>query len=163
MADALVWAEFMDVSGQINRLEAAELGLGYRHCGFMQDNPDALLVRAGFRLGEKELSGPEEAPSAQEKLRALLAARKERQPSNPRNCGSVFKNPSAGPTAGQLLDEAGLKGRGVGGAEISTKHVNWIINTGGASAADVVELIELARSEVERCFDVLLECEVEYF
>ncbi len=161
VAGALIWAEFIDGAGQISRLEAAGLRLGYRSCGYMKENPGSLLLRAAFRLGEKEATAVADTICAREELRALLKARKERQPSNPRNCGSVFRNPAEGATAGQLLDQAGLKGRGVGGAQISTKHANWIVNTGGASAADVAELIELARSEVERRFGILLECEVE--
>jgi UDP-N-acetylmuramate dehydrogenase len=168
VAGALIWAEFIDGAGQISRLEAAGLGLGYRSCGYMEENPGSLLLRAAFGLGEREAATAATTEAAgticaREELRALLKARKERQPSNPRNCGSVFRNPAEGATAGQLLDRAGLKGRGVGGAQISTKHANWIVNAGGASAADVAELIELARSEVERRFGIVLECEVECF
>jgi UDP-N-acetylmuramate dehydrogenase len=60
-----------------------------------------------------------------------------------------------------LIDQAGLKGRSIGGAEISTKHANWIVNNGNATAADVRGLIELARDEVRRRYSLELECEVE--
>jgi UDP-N-acetylmuramate dehydrogenase len=71
----------------------------------------------------------------------------------------VFKNPP-GDSAGRLIERAGLKGRQVGGAVISPVHANYIVNTGGATAADILTLIDLARSEVLRQFHVALELEV---
>ena len=74
--------------------------------------------------------------------------------------GSMFKNPS-GDYAGRLIEAAGLKGTAIGDAQISNLHANFFINRGGASAADVYALIELARSEVAVQFDVDLELEIE--
>jgi UDP-N-acetylmuramate dehydrogenase len=90
-------------------------------------------------------------------------------PFNQPCCGSVFKNPSgpswkreSGPrTAGQLVEAAGLKGTRIGGAEVSSMHANYFVNTGGATAADVRALIERAQAEVESKFEVRLEPEVK--
>jgi len=76
------------------------------------------------------------------------------------SCGSVFKNPPR-ESAGRLLEAAGLKGARVGGAEIAQKHANYIVNLGGASSADVLELIEIARERVFREFGIELELEVQ--
>jgi UDP-N-acetylmuramate dehydrogenase len=88
------------------------------------------------------------------------AARKERTPWG-RSCGSVFKNPPTSASAGQLIDRAGLKGQRSGAAEISTKHANYIVNLGDASSDDVLRLIDLAHSTVQRQFGIDLELEVQ--
>jgi UDP-N-acetylmuramate dehydrogenase len=88
------------------------------------------------------------------------AARKERTPWG-RSCGSVFKNPPGGASAGQLIDQAGLKGQRHGAAEISTKHANYIVNLGGASSDDVLHLIDLAQRTVQQQFGIDLELEVQ--
>jgi UDP-N-acetylmuramate dehydrogenase len=88
------------------------------------------------------------------------AARKERTPWG-RSCGSVFKNPPTSASAGQLIDRAGLKGQRIGAAEISTKHANYIVNLGGASSDDVLRLIDLVHSTVQRQFGIDLELEVQ--
>jgi UDP-N-acetylmuramate dehydrogenase len=102
-------------------------------------------------------------PSTGEAVRAeidrLLARRAASQPLNVPSCGSVFKNPE-GDYAGRLIDAAGLKGERVGGAEISRVHANFIANTGGATAADVRRLMELARDAVEKETGIRLEPEV---
>jgi UDP-N-acetylmuramate dehydrogenase len=89
----------------------------------------------------------------------LLASRGESQPLNTPSCGSVFRNPE-GDFAGRLIEAAGLKGETVGGAQISPIHANFIANTGGASAADVIALIERAREVVHKETGTLLEPEV---
>lgn len=90
---------------------------------------------------------------------AVQAQRKATQPYGVRSLGSTFKNPP-GDHAGRLIEAAGLRGRRVGGAEVSPKHANFILNTGGATAADVLELIELVHDEVLSRFGVDLEREV---
>lgn len=91
---------------------------------------------------------------------ALLAARNSRQPTRLPNAGCVFKNPAGGVSAGELIDRAGLKGTRVGGAEISTKHANFIVNTGHARAADILELMTRVQAAVGERFQVGLEPEV---
>jgi UDP-N-acetylmuramate dehydrogenase len=94
-----------------------------------------------------------------EQIERTAATRKSKTPWGS-SCGSVFKNPP-GDSAGRLIEAAGLKGRRTGGAEIATKHANYIVNLGGASSNDVVALIELAQAEVARQFGVELELEVQ--
>lgn len=157
VADLLKWADVFYPGRGIERLDAGSLGFGYRSSA-LQAQPDAVLVRAAFRL-----EGPEVPPDrALALMKEKLAARRARQPRNPRNCGSVFKNPAEGHPAGYLLERAGLKGLSVGGASISRRHANWIVNGGAATAADVKALIELARARVSETCGIRLEREVLY-
>ena len=90
----------------------------------------------------------------------MLSQRSKTQPLDVPSCGSVFKNPE-GHFAGQLIEAANLKGTRIGGAEISSLHANFIINRGGATARDVVSLIEEARETVQRIHGIGLETEVK--
>ena len=90
----------------------------------------------------------------------ILAERANRQPLDLPSCGSVFKNPPGG-FAGQLIEAAGLKGEKIGGAQISTTHANFIVNTGGAKASDVISLIAKARALVRFRTGIVLEPEVK--
>jgi UDP-N-acetylmuramate dehydrogenase len=90
----------------------------------------------------------------------LTYERNQTQPIKTKNCGSVFKNPK-GDSAGRLIQAAGLKGAREGSAVISQLHGNFIVNEGGATAAEVARLIERARAEVRRRFNAELEPEVE--
>jgi UDP-N-acetylmuramate dehydrogenase len=92
-------------------------------------------------------------------VRGLRDRRKEREPSGVHNSGSTFKNPP-GLFAGKLIEECGLKGRSVGAAQVSPKHANWLVNNGGASARELLELIELVRAEVQAKHSIRLELEV---
>jgi len=115
--------------------------------------PGAVVVSATF--------GTEQAEPAEirERQKALLAQRRATQPVDQPSCGSVFKNPP-GDYAGRLIEAAGLKGAREGNAAISALHANFIVNLGGATAADVLRLIERARAEVAAQFGVALETEV---
>ncbi len=95
------------------------------------------------------------------KMQQLYAERKYKLPLNKPSAGCVFKNPP-GISAGKLIDECGLKGTRIGGAEVSKKHANFIINTGGATAKDVLELIDEVRNRVYSQIGVTLELEVQY-
>jgi UDP-N-acetylmuramate dehydrogenase len=92
-------------------------------------------------------------------LKAMLARRSATQPLRSPSCGSVFRNPP-GDHAGRLIESAGLKGARIGGAVVSDKHANFIINDGDATAADIEQLIERVRAEVEKASQVRLELEV---
>ena len=94
-----------------------------------------------------------------ERLDEVLAYRKRTQPLTLPSCGSVFANP-VGDAAGRLIEAAGLKSWRVGGAQVSERHANWIVNTGDATAADVRALIELCVAEVQRQHGVTLRHEV---
>ena len=90
----------------------------------------------------------------------IIAERAEKQPLDYPSCGSTFKNPPTGISAGRLIERAGLKGTKIGGAEISLKHANFILNKGNARAADITALIALVKEKVRESFQVELECEV---
>jgi len=139
--------------GGARTLSVDELDLSYRHSG-LEDGEVVAQVR--FQL----------APRAPVAIRAevaeLLARRKATQPTNKRTFGSVFKNPSDGPGAGQMIEETGLKGHRIGGALISPQHANFIENAGEATSADAVALMTEARRRVRERFGVLLEHEVRF-
>jgi UDP-N-acetylmuramate dehydrogenase len=99
-------------------------------------------------------------PQGEENIGQLLLKRKQSQPIGTRNGGSVFKNPP-GAYAAQLVEAAGLKGHTLGGAQISPKHANFILNTGEASAADIEQLIAQVQYQVQEKFGILLELEVK--
>lgn len=131
---------------------AAECRFAYRASRFLGSAETILEI-------ECELS--KDAPfRIRAKSQDLLSRRKKSLPLEYPSAGSIFKNPS-GDHAGRLIERAGLKGVRIGGAEISEKHANIIINRGEATASDVKELIFLARKEVERKFAVRLELELE--
>ena len=96
---------------------------------------------------------------SRQKVKELLARRIATQPLGEPNAGSVFRNPT-GTYAARLIEECGLKGRAVGGALISPKHANFIVNTGEATAADIEALIALAQASVKEKFGIDLEREV---
>lgn len=133
-----------------------ELGLEYRTSAFRDGElKGALIVGATIQL---ERGDGEEAKRL---MKRLTTERSETQPINTKNCGSVFKNPP-GDSAGRLVQAAGLKGARQGAAVVSTLHGNFIINEGGAKAADVRKLIEHVQAEVKRRFGAELEPEVEF-
>lgn len=137
--------------GVLQRMENDALGFGYRAARGLPAG--ALIVSGRFAL---ERTAPEAVAA---EIERMLARRAATQPLDRPSCGSVFVNPP-GDFAGRLIEAAGLKGRRIGGAEISEVHANFIVNRGGASAQDVLDLIALARSEVERHSGVKLETEV---
>ncbi len=113
-----------------------------------------IVTMARFHLRES-------TPDAVKKLASQLnARRKKAQPLGLPSAGSVFRNPSGGPV-GRLIQACGLKGRAVGGARVSELHANFIINEGGATASDILSLIEMITSEVRERFGVDLELEVK--
>jgi UDP-N-acetylmuramate dehydrogenase len=133
-------------------LTPGELGLQYRHSD----------LRHGQVVAEVELElVPRPVAEIKETIRDLQARRKAAQPTNKRTFGSVFKNPEHELSAGRMLEALGLKGRRIGGAQISPKHANFIENAGGASSADALELIALARERAQAEFAVELVHEVE--
>ena len=114
-----------------------------------------IILGACFRLHP---SDPQELRKDAEKK---LKARKERQPTSMPSAGCFFKNPLSGKTAGELIDLAGLKGKSTGGAEISLKHANFIINRDRASASDILAIIKLVQETVSKKFNINLKPEVK--
>ena len=136
----------------VRTLTCEKMDFSYRH-SLLSDYPDAVVLRASFRLalGESE--------AIREKMRELMARRKASQPLEYPSAGSTFKRP-AGYFAGTLIDQCGLKGLTVGGAQVSEKHAGFIINTGTATAADVLAVIRQVQDRVFAEKGVRLEPEV---
>jgi UDP-N-acetylmuramate dehydrogenase len=133
----------------------ADLEFGYRTSALREGSlKGALVIDATIRL---ERGDGEEA---RQLMARLTRERSETQPIKTKNCGSVFKNPT-GDSAGRLVQAAGLKGLREGKAVVSTLHGNFIVNEGGATAADVRRLIEQVQTEVKRRFGIDMEPEVE--
>ncbi len=149
-ADWLVAAEIADfATGSVGWRPAADLGFAYRHSNL---TPSELVVAAEYRVTDGD------AESALAELANIVRWRRENQPGGA-NAGSVFTNP-VGDSAGRLIESCGLKGVRVGGAVVSPKHANFIQAEPGATAKDVVELIELVRERVARERGVSLVPEV---
>ena len=126
-------------------------GLSYRHSRFMEKG--AIILEAQFELKE----GVQAEIDA--KVADLTLKRTSKQPLSYPSAGSFFKRPE-GHFAGKLIQDAGLKGRSVGGAQVSELHAGFIINTGGAKSSDIIELMHIVQQEVLDRFGVQLEPEV---
>lgn len=140
----------VDPSGEIVSLSAAECAFGYRRSALGR----LLVAEVVFRLPEVDSQAYRAAIDAIHREKAAA------QPLSEPSAGCVFRNPT-GASAGRLIDLAGQKGRTLGGAMVSTVHGNFIVNRGGAAAADVLRLIDSVRDEVLRRCGVTLETEVE--
>lgn len=150
MKDATAAAEALDARGQRHRLSLAQLGFTYRHCGIPED---WIFVAAELR-GE-----PGNCDAIQLRMDEIAAQREASQPIRTRTGGSTFANPP-GHKAWQLIDKVGGRGLTVGGAMVSEKHCNFLINTGTATAADIEALGEELRRRVHEAFGVTLEWEI---
>ena len=152
LKDVAVSARLMDMaSGEIKQLDADELEMGYRTSRALRTGQLVLEATFELRIGDKS--------EIKAKMDELNARRREKQPLNYPSAGSTFKRPE-GFFAGALIEQAGLKGLRVGGAQVSTKHAGFIVNTGGASAGDVEALIGLVTEKVFAQSGVRLEPEV---
>ena len=136
---------------QVLHLDNAAQHFGYRHSVFMEKN--YIILSATLQLTK------DEPDAIRVRMNDYLARRREKQPLEYPSAGSVFKRPE-GHFAGKLIEDAGLKGLRVGGAEVSPKHAGFIVNVGGATARDVLELIERIREKVYAMSGVTLECEI---
>ena len=136
----------------IRTLTGAEMAFGYRR-SFLTDHPDAVVLRAEFCLT------PGDPAAIRGRMKELLEKRRASQPLEFPSAGSTFKRPE-GYYAGTLIDQCGLKGLTVGGAQVSEKHAGFVINRGGATCADVKELIRQIQERVFAQAGVRLEPEV---
>jgi UDP-N-acetylmuramate dehydrogenase len=150
LADILAAAEVIDRAGRVRVAEPAEFAFGYRHARLPEGE---WFVAAHLRLT------PGDPDAIRARTKELLAHREATQPVNLANAGSVFRNP-AGDFAARLIETAGLKGTRLGGAEISERHANFIVNRGEATAADIEGLIRLVMERVRAVHGVDLEPEV---
>ena len=145
-------AKTMTIEGDTKSYKKGEIEFSYRHSTFPKNE---ILLEATFQCKRGKpaeiLKDRKEASDG----------RKSNQPLKFRSAGSIFKNPSDSLAAGYLIDKAGLKGTERGGAAISEKHANFIVNMGDATAADVLYLIKLAKKYVAKKFHINLELEVK--
>src|SRR5436309_2160465 len=149
-AEVVTEATVMDAKGKVKQLPRKQISYKYR-----SSNLGTVIVL------EAKLALIEEPPAKLKELQGkLLRWRKAGTPFDQPCCGSVFKNPGGPRTAGALIDEAGLKGFTLGGAQVSPLHANYFVNTGSATASDVLKLIDHVRKAVAKKAGVHLELEV---
>jgi len=155
----LVSIEVLTAGGSVETWPVETLQLGYRTSRFKAAgrrgmSPPEVILRADILL-RRDMEGLCEG-----RMRAYLEERKAKQPQG-KSAGSTFKNPP-GSSAGYLIEQVGLKGYRHGQAQFSPKHANFMMNLGGATAADVLYLMDLARSRVREQFGVEMEPEIEF-
>ena len=148
--NSVIEVDVLDRHGVVHTRPRDAYEVGYRQ---VQKQADEWFLAARMQFTENY-------QVAEARMRTLIAERKASQPLGLPSCGSVFKNPP-GDHAARLIETAGLKGARVGGAQVSPKHANFIINTGGATAADIEALIRKVQSTVESRHGVCLETEVQ--
>ncbi len=159
IGDVLETVTILWPTGRLQRLGRADLDFGYRRLALptpeiATGQRQGVIIDGTFTFSRTDFR--QLRISAQKRK----AERKQRQPVGVSSAGCFFKNPPSGPSAGELIDRAGLKGRRVGGAEISSRHGNFIINRGNARAADILALAEIIETRVAVKFGIRLEPEV---
>ncbi len=158
VASILESARVLVADGSETEIPVAEMAFGYRDSRFKEGARGAaaeLILEATFRLA------PADPETIKERLDEIRRWRQAHQPLGLPSAGSVFRNP-AGDSAGRLIDAAGLKGLRIGGAVVSEKHANFIVNDRNGTASDVRRLAERVRAEVEARNGIRLDYEVEF-
>lgn len=150
LSDVLIDARVL-LNGELRTLTAEAMQMGYR--------TSLPLREGGVVLSARFALTPDDPEAIAARMRDLNARRRDKQPLDRPSAGSTFKRPE-GYFAGALIEQAGLKGRRVGGAQVSEKHAGFIVNVGDATAADILALIGVVQDEVEARFGVRLETEV---
>lgn len=140
MKDVIASCTHLDPDLNIGTFDISELELSYRHSAYMKDEYIILFVT--FKLKEGD------ADAIKARMEELMQRRISKQPLDYPSAGSVFKRPE-GAFAAALIEQCGLKGRAVGGAEVSEKHSGFIINKGGATCQDVLDLVKIIQTEVK--------------
>ena len=151
VAGTLDWAEIVTRQGALLRLSAGEIGFAYRHSGLP---PECVVVRARFR------AAPGEPSAIAARMAGIRSSREATQPVRARTGGSTFRNPD-GAKAWELIHAAGCRGLARGGAQVSEKHCNFLLNTGSATAADLEGLGEEVRRRVHAASGVALAWEIK--
>ena len=153
--DHFISATVLTPAGEIKTLTKEDMDFSYRHSRLAETRD--IVLSATF-------TKPYAAEKAdiQEKIKEIIASRRQKQPRIKRNCGSVFKSPPGGKPAGWYIDQVGLKGFRIGDAMIAHEHANWIVNLGNAKAVDVKAIISKVQETVFQKFGVMLEREVIY-
>lgn len=151
MKDVLLNSEYVSTDGTSGKLDNEAMELSYRHSAY--ENSNLVITAASVRLA------PADRNEIKSTMNDILARRKEKQPLEYPSAGSTFKRPE-GNFAGALIEQCGLKGVSVGGAQVSEKHAGFIINRGGATAADILSLIKHVQARVKAQTGVSLETEI---
>lgn len=152
MKDVVAVTEYIDAQGEIKTLAGSGHSFGYRTSLIQKEGGIVLKSRLKLKKGVKQ--------DIEALMEDYSGRRKDKQPLNMPSAGSVFKRPE-GYFAGKLIEDSGLKGFRIGGAEISSLHSGFIVNAGGATAGDVTALIQHVQNEVKKKFDVHLQTEVK--
>ena len=143
---------YIDENGRTNTIENTSIDFSYRHSRFIEKKDIIISARLKLQKGN--------STEIEEKITELKKLREEKQPIDFPSAGSTFKR-GTNYISAQLIDEAGLKGYKIGGAEVSTKHAGFIVNTGNATAKDILELVEYVIKTVYEKFGKVLELEIE--
>lgn len=151
MKDVLLNSEYVSTDGTSGEIDNEAMELSYRHSAY--ENSNLVITAASVRLA------PADRNEIKSTMNDILARRKEKQPLEYPSAGSTFKRPE-GNFAGALIEQCGLKGVSVGGAQVSEKHAGFIINRGGATAADILSLIKHVQARVKAQTGVSLETEI---
>lgn len=152
MKDVVTSVTVLDEAGNIRILGRDELDMGYRTSVVAKHNMIVLQVIIELKAGDKE--------QIKDRMNQLSELRKQKQPLEYPSAGSAFKRPE-GYFAGKLIADAGLKGYSIGGAAVSEKHAGFVVNMGGATAKDVVELTDYIKKRIIEQFGVTLELEIK--
>ncbi len=151
MKDILVSCEYLTSDGELHTMLADEMDLSYRHSAFSENGYVIVSATVRLKAGDKG--------EIRAKMDDFMHRRKSKQPLEFPSAGSTFKRPVGG-FAAALIDECGLKGYSVGGAEVSEKHAGFVINKDGATCFDVMRLVEHIKKEVFLKKSINLECEI---
>jgi len=150
ISDTISSLTTMTLDGKITNLNREDVEFVYRECSLNKQ----IVVQVEFVLKESKIE------VVLEKMDEIYKEKKEKQPLSTFNAGSIFKN-SRHFKAAELIDKANLKGQKVGGAVVSKKHANFIVNTGNATSADILELIKIIKETVKKKYNVSLEQEIQ--
>ena len=155
MSDILLSVDYFDTVKQtVCTAHKEELALSYRHSVF-QDNPHYIVLSATMEMPVGD------SAVIQAQMKKNMDSRQEKQPLTLPNAGSVFKRPE-GTFVGKMVEECGLKGCTLGGAQVSTKHAGFMVNIGNATCSDVLSLIEHVKKVILTTYGISLVCEIKY-
>ncbi len=155
MKDVVQSIEVLNGNGKLRRIEKKSLNFSYRKLNWNDLSYPPVIFGAEFLLQKGNKN------ELKKQADEFLKTRNKSQPVSLPNAGCIFKNPNNEHPAGKLIDLAGLKGKKKGNAQISEKHANFIVNSGGATASDIISLIDLTQEQVFNKFNIKLETEVQ--